>query len=244
MQLMSGASDGLINLWTIRTGELQNTFDHHQDKVWSLEVASSTSTQADSGVFISAGSDSNLIFWSDCTVEEENTRIEALEEKMLLDQKLGNDIRGKRYKQALKSALQLKYPLKVLEIFRAILEDKEMKLFKKEISFSFDDIQFVFDEYVTEWSTEDLVQVMTYLKEWNTNSRNSYTVNVLLTSIIRLVGIDELVKIPALAGLLAGISAYSDRHFQRLDRLHEATYLLEFVNSEMSILTSNMEESE
>mgnify|MGYP003386049829 CR=1 FL=1 len=236
MQLMSGASDGLINLWTIRTGELQNTFDHHQDKVWSLEVACTTSTRDDSGVFISAGSDSNLVFWSDCTVQEENTRIQAIEEKMLLDQKLGNDIRGKRYKQALRSALQLKYPLKVLDIFRAILEDKEMKLFHKKIPFSFEEIQYAFDEFVTEWSPEDLVQVMGYVKEWNTNSRNSYIVNVLLTSVIRLVGIEELVQMPALADLLAGIAAYSDRHFQRLDRLHEATYLLEFVNSEMSIL--------
>jgi U3 small nucleolar RNA-associated protein 13 len=237
MQLMSGASDGLINLWTIRSGELQNTFDHHQDKVWSLEVASSTTTEDDAGVFISAGSDSTLVFWSDCTVQEENNRIQAIEEKMLLDQKLGNDIRAKRYKPALRSALQLKYPLKVLEIFKAILEDNEMKLFRKDMQFSFDNIKFAFDEYVSEWSTDDLVQVMTYVKEWNTNSRNSYVVNVLLTSIIRLKGIDELVKIPALADILVGISAYSDRHYQRLDRLHEATYLLEFVNSEMSILT-------
>jgi len=239
MQLMSGASDGLINLWTIRSGELQNTFDHHQDKVWSLEVASTTSTKDDSGVFISAGSDSTLVFWADCTVQEENTRLQAIEEKMLLDQKLGNDIRAKRYKPALRTALQLKYPLKVLEIFRSILEDNEMKLLRKNVPFSFEDIKFAYDEFVLEWSTDDLVQVMTYVKEWNTNSRNSYVVNVLLTSIIRLLGVDELVKVPALAEILAGISAYSDRHYQRLDRLHEATYLLEFINSEMSVLNNS-----
>ena len=238
MQLMSGASDGLINLWTIRTGELQNTFDHHDDKVWTLQVASSTSTKEDSGIFISAGSDSQINFWSDCTVQEENNRIKSLEEKMLMDQKLGNDIRGKRYKEALKTALQLRYSAKALEIFRAILEDFEMTLFHKGVSFSFDEIKSVYDQYVEEWSNEDLVQVMGYVKEWNTNSRNSYMVNILLTSIVRLVGIDELVKIPALAPLLDGIAAYSERHYRRLDRLHEATYLLEFINSEMSHITN------
>lgn len=237
MQLVSGASDGLINLWTIRSGELQNTFDHHQDKVWSIEVACATSTADDAGVFISGGSDSSLVFWADCTVQEEDSRVQALEQKMLLDQKLGNDIRAKRYKPALRAALQLKYPLKALEIFRAILEDHEMKLLHRGVQFSLDNIQFAFDEFVAEWSSEDLVQVLTYVKEWNTNSRNSYVVNLLLTSVVRLVGIDDLVKLPALAEVLAGISAYSDRHFQRLDRLHEATYLLEFVNSEMSVLS-------
>ena len=39
MQLISGASDGLVRLWTIRTGECENTFDQHADRVWALATA-------------------------------------------------------------------------------------------------------------------------------------------------------------------------------------------------------------
>jgi len=39
MQLISGASDGLVRLWTIRTGECENTFDEHADRVWALATA-------------------------------------------------------------------------------------------------------------------------------------------------------------------------------------------------------------
>lgn len=242
MQLVSGASDGLINLWTIRSGELQNTFDQHQDKVWTLEVAVGTSTREDSGEFLSGGSDSRLVVWADCSVQEERGRLQALEEKMLLDQQLGNDIRLKRYHQALRSALQLKYPSKLLEIFRCILEDFEMKLLHNEDSKKLlGGIESVLEEYVLDWSAEDVTQVLTYVKEWNSNSRNSYLVNLLLASVFRVVGIDELSDMPGLSDLLAGISAYSDRHYQRLNRLHEATYLMEFINSEMSILSEATE---
>uniref|UniRef100_A0AAR2J984 Transducin (beta)-like 3 n=1 Tax=Pygocentrus nattereri TaxID=42514 RepID=A0AAR2J984_PYGNA len=35
-QLVSGGSDGLVKLWTIKTNECVKTFDAHQDKVWAL----------------------------------------------------------------------------------------------------------------------------------------------------------------------------------------------------------------
>jgi WD40 repeat protein len=44
MQLLSGAADGLIRLWTIRSGECENTFDLHSDRVWAIAVGSASTT--------------------------------------------------------------------------------------------------------------------------------------------------------------------------------------------------------
>ena len=44
MQLLSGAADGLIRLWTIRSGECENTFDLHTDRVWAIAVGNTNST--------------------------------------------------------------------------------------------------------------------------------------------------------------------------------------------------------
>ena len=38
MQLLSGSADGLIRLWTIRTGECETTLDNHDNKVWAIAV--------------------------------------------------------------------------------------------------------------------------------------------------------------------------------------------------------------
>ena len=37
-QLVSGSADGLLRLWTVRTGECEATFDRHVDKVWAVRT--------------------------------------------------------------------------------------------------------------------------------------------------------------------------------------------------------------
>ena len=38
LQLASCSADGLLRLWTIRSGECENTFDRHSDKIWAIAV--------------------------------------------------------------------------------------------------------------------------------------------------------------------------------------------------------------
>ena len=113
MQLISGSSDGLIRLWTIRSGECENTFDSHTDRVWAIATMSITSKhQEENGesdergeqkgqeteeIFFSGGSDSKLIVWGDHTEREEKQRLMEAESTLLLEQQMQNDLRNKRY---------------------------------------------------------------------------------------------------------------------------------------------------
>lgn len=38
LQLASCSADGLLRVWTIRSGECENTFDRHSDKIWAIAV--------------------------------------------------------------------------------------------------------------------------------------------------------------------------------------------------------------
>ena len=38
LQLASCSADGLLRLWTVRSGECENTFDRHSDKIWAIAV--------------------------------------------------------------------------------------------------------------------------------------------------------------------------------------------------------------
>ena len=113
MQLISGSSDGLIRLWTIRSGECENTFDSHTDRVWAIATMNITSNHTevneeseDRGeqkgseteeIFFSGGSDSKLIVWGDHTEREEKQRLIQAESTLLLEQQMQNDLRNKRY---------------------------------------------------------------------------------------------------------------------------------------------------
>jgi WD40 repeat protein len=36
MQVLSSSADGLVKLWSLRTGECVNTFDEHTGKIWAM----------------------------------------------------------------------------------------------------------------------------------------------------------------------------------------------------------------
>lgn len=50
-------SDGLVKVWTVRTGECVATLDAHTERIWAL------TTSRDGEVLASGGGDSLICFW-------------------------------------------------------------------------------------------------------------------------------------------------------------------------------------
>jgi U3 small nucleolar RNA-associated protein 13 len=92
------------------------------------------------------------------------------------------------------------------------------------------------DPYVRRFSPEQLDKVVSYLQDWNTNARNCYTCQVLLGALLREVRAAELMKHRVVLEALPGLLSYSERHYQRLDRLNQASYMLDYFASMMSLL--------
>jgi hypothetical protein len=105
---------------TVRTGECENTFDRHMDKIWAIatldkhrwienavdegDAASSAAEGGDearavdySSMFASGGSDSRVLFWRDVTAEEEDKKTRLREETLLLEQQLTNHMRNRNF---------------------------------------------------------------------------------------------------------------------------------------------------
>ena len=256
-QLVSASADGLIRVWTIRTGECESTLDVHTDRVWALECLQTSgddeteedadaatgevksTTQAENMYFFSGGSDSKLIQWKDATAEEEVTRMELAERNLVLEQQMQNDLRNHRYDKALATALDLGHSLKVLHILTAILEQESKQprddSESKEDLFTIDWSQRL-DPYVKDFTEDQLEKVVTYLKDWNTNARHCYTSQVLLNSLLRVVRVEALMKHRVVLEALPALLSYTERHYQRLDRLNQASYMLEYFASMISLL--------
>jgi U3 small nucleolar RNA-associated protein 13 len=75
-QLVSAGGDGLVKVWTIRSGECETTLDNHSDRVWSLALT------ANEDVLVSGGGDSVITFWQDTTALEKEKQAKALEERV------------------------------------------------------------------------------------------------------------------------------------------------------------------
>jgi len=75
-QLVSAGGDGLVKVWTIKTGECEVTLDNHTDRIWSLALNENES------VLVSGGGDSVMTFWGDTTALEKEKQAKILEERV------------------------------------------------------------------------------------------------------------------------------------------------------------------
>ena len=84
---MSCGGDGLLKLWNVSTCECVNTFDEHEDRIWSIAFAGE---QQD--IMISGGSDSRIIIWEDTTELDKEAEIRQQQEELTKQQDLSNAI--------------------------------------------------------------------------------------------------------------------------------------------------------
>jgi U3 small nucleolar RNA-associated protein 13 len=228
LQLMSAGADGLIKLWTVRTNECEATLDNHTDKVWALDMSS------DGRTIVSGGADSKLNVWEDNTQQiEETTRVKEAE-SILLDQQLANHLRYKEYGKALAIALQIEKPMQALKVFTAIVE-KDLKEKKSGLE--------SLQTHAKTWNMERVAQVLKYCRDWNTRARNAHIAMLVVKAIVTTIPVDRLSSADGVPEILAGITPYAERHFERLNQLHTSTYLVDYTLSNMGIVESLLVES-
>jgi len=230
LQLMSAGADGLLKLWTIRTNECETTLDGHSNKVWALDL------HPDGVSIISAGADSKIAIWEDTTQQFEDEKRAKQAEAIILDQDLANHLRYKEYGKALEIAIQANKPLSALKVINAIIES-DIKEGKGNGLSSLQD-------HVKKWDMTRLTQVLKFCRDWNTRARNAPVAMLVVHAILTTVTVDKLCSAPGIPEIMASISPYAERHFERIDKLYTSTYFLDFVLSNMGEVTPSQDATE
>ncbi|OQS00858.1 U3 small nucleolar RNA-associated protein [Achlya hypogyna] len=231
MQLVSAGADGLLKLWTIKTNECEATLDEHADKIWALAVAKDSSEMA------TGGADSTIHLWHDFTEAEEEKRQAEHDTKLLKEQELMNCLRGNDYLQAIAIAFEIAHPFRLMQILRDLKEGPKGK-----------DVEggdhMVFDPVIAALDDAKLGQLLEWLRDWNTNAKHAAVTQLLLSSLLRLVPPARWAGIPQAAKTLDGLIAFSERHFQRMERMLQKSYLVDFTIVSMQKLLPTVEADE
>ncbi len=256
-QLLSSGSDGLLKLWTLRTGVCEGTFDAHDSKVWALAVSKSD----DDGAFgvgganaglrvVSGGADSVINVWRDTTAEQEELAAKGREEAILLDQELQNCIRASEYAKALDLGFRLNRPRQVFQIIVELLNSaserylKELKSSNGSNSIRATDVAAsALDGLVCTWSDERLATCFSFCKEWNCNARKAHIVHTLLGSMLRTIPLQRLAGPDGTSTAADVLLSYSERHYNRLDRLLQEACLGDYALANMHVLEVQEEPS-
>ena len=148
-------------------------------------------------------------------------------------------------------------PGRLLSLFRTVLSSTT-SLSKPTYTGSIE-----VDEVIRTLRGADLTRLLKHVRDWNANARTSGTAQSILHAILRLKTPDEILsafeevaKVPfvletpedglevggkkrkatqtmGLKELLDGLIPYSERHFARVDRLVQDSYVLDYVVGEM-----------
>ena len=114
---------------------------------------------------------------------------------------------------------------------KSILENKDIPDRKKG--------REIVSEIVRSFTEKRLLQWMKYIRQWNTNGRHSVLAQYCLSMVLQNFKPEKLMSIsPEMKGIVEAILAYSDRHFKRIDKLVQQSYLLDHTIAAMSVLSA------
>ncbi|KAI9907480.1 hypothetical protein PsorP6_003609 [Peronosclerospora sorghi] len=227
MQLLSAGADGLVKLWTIKSNECEATLDNHEDKIWALAVSKDNSEMA------SGGADSVINLWRDFTEEEERARQDVRDAKLLKEQELFNCLRSNKLIEAVQLAFDLHHPKRMLQILCDLLEgprhkDKPILPDGKPMDPDNFSPEEIFAPIIHNLDDEKLTTLMQWLRDWNTNARNTSVCQVLMSTLLRELLPSRLKSLDGFSTTLDALIVYSERHFQRIDRMLQKSYLVDF----------------
>ncbi|RLN95089.1 hypothetical protein BBJ28_00000119 [Nothophytophthora sp. Chile5] len=227
MQLLSAGADGLVKLWTIKSNECEATLDNHEDKIWALAVAKDSSEMA------SGGADSTINLWRDFTEDEERAQQDDRDAKLLKEQALVNCLRSNKLLDAVQLAFELAHPNRMLQILRDLLEgprhkDQPVLPGGKRIDPDSFTPEQIFAPVVLSLEDAQLATLLEWVRDWNTNARHSAVCQVLVSTMLRELPPSRLKALDGASKTVEALIAYSERHFQRIDRMLQKSYLVDF----------------
>ena len=97
-------------------------------------------------------------------------------------------------------------------------------------------------QHAIKWDLERLTQILKYCREWNTRARNSHVAMLVVNAVVTSIPSIKIAEMDGIPDILRGIAPYAERHFDRLDRMVENSYLLDFTLFSMGSLHGNNDE--
>eukprot|EP00613_Pedinella_sp_CCMP2098_P073786 CAMPEP_0171912904 /NCGR_PEP_ID=MMETSP0993-20121228/11422_1 /TAXON_ID=483369 /ORGANISM="non described non described, Strain CCMP2098" /LENGTH=881 /DNA_ID=CAMNT_0012546823 /DNA_START=1 /DNA_END=2646 /DNA_ORIENTATION=- len=219
-QLVSTGADGLLKLWTIKTNECEATYDAHTDKAWGLSVSN------DGQHLVTGGADSVINVWKDVTAALEDQGVVEAEERRLKEHDLMASIQEKDFQQAVELAFELKHSYRLWGVLSEIMDASSASESGGDGG--------IFDMYVEGWTDERIVQCLEFIVEWNKNAAKSCVAQGLLGSVLRHVPLERLRKLDRVRDIVGGLIPYTERHFQRIDRLVQASFVIDYTGAAIS----------
>ena len=269
-QIASSANDGLLKVWNVRDEACAVTIDAHEDKVWTLAVRKRTEATSPLQL-ISGAADSTMAIWNDTTATVEAEKAQQAKLAVEREQEFSNLVLLKDYRNAIALAFQLNQPRRLLQLFTQVASSRPDydamasmdRLLADALGTSLPSLEAghgsitgleAVDQIVAQLPHAQLVQLLAYIRDWNTSARTSPMAQLILHAIVRQIDADTILdafehakqqakkttsnddsvattKAPApvsATAMIEGLLPYTERHYARVDRMLVESAMLEY----------------
>jgi len=90
-----------------------------------------------------------------------------------------------------------------------------------------------FKEIITSFDNTQLVTILKYIRDWNTNGRHSLIAQKILYFVLQQINPMDLPNSHQIKELITGVTPYTDKHFQRIDKLLQKSFFIDYTLQEM-----------
>ena len=222
-QIASAGGDGLVKIWDASTGEVATTLDNHTDRIWALTVNPDTKT------LVSGGGDSVVTFWKDTSSETAAKTSAAVTQRVEQDQELQNYIHRGNYREAITLALALNHPARLLSLLQGVVDTNPPE------TGSTSGLKAA-DEVLASLSDEQLLNLLSRVRDWNTNARTSPVAQRVLNVVVKSYSAERLAELGKRKGgreVVEALRVYTERHYRRVEELWGESWIVEFLLGEM-----------
>ncbi|KAJ8603123.1 hypothetical protein CTAYLR_004571 [Chrysophaeum taylorii] len=218
-QLVSGAADGVIKLWTAATTApptCECAVRGGGGKVWSL---ARSDRGEDAVAIVAASADGRLERWVDVTAHDAEEEFKRRVDVDRREQILRDAMHREDYRAALREAFDLDRPFTAWQAFQKLLFVVERD-----------------DDFLSDWTIDRAARCLDFVREWNTDAKKAPVAQRVLGALVDRFGVHDLLR--DRPDIRDAIAAYTRRHLDRLDALHRATFLLDAALSHHSLTTT------
>jgi len=141
----------------------------------------------------------------------------------------------------------MQQPGRLLSLFKSVRGGLDIEGLRQSKSFTGSP---AVDEVIKTMSAEDLITLIKFVRDWNSNAKTSGVAQEILHAIVKLRSAEEIMEMfrpqftltgveqsadttGGLKEIVDGLIPYTERHLARMERLIQESYVVDFLLEEM-----------
>jgi len=105
------------------------------------------------------------------------------------------------------------------------------------------EVDNIMESAISSFTIEEVEKCLKFIRDWNTDAKYTFVSQRVLYEIFKNIHPSSLLAIKEIKQILQGLIPYTERHFNRIERLARQSYLIDYTLSEMKVIRDKISDN-